>query len=117
MARTVKMTFTLDEGTARRIDRTAERLGIPKSGVAPTRTQSPTAPSTPISVASSPREVSQSGQKAISTLMVAALAEANSANRTVGEASMSDSRERLAVCGFSRARVATVARSPPSRSG
>lgn len=33
MARTVKMTFTLDEGTARRIDRTAKRLGLPKSGV------------------------------------------------------------------------------------
>jgi len=27
------MTFTLDQGTADRIDRTAERLGIPKSGV------------------------------------------------------------------------------------
>lgn len=33
MARTVKMTFTLDKATAGRIDRTAERLGIPKSGV------------------------------------------------------------------------------------
>jgi Ribbon-helix-helix protein, copG family len=33
MARTVKMTFTLDDRTAERIDRTAERLGIPKSGV------------------------------------------------------------------------------------
>jgi predicted transcriptional regulator len=33
MARAVKMTFTLDQGTADRIDRTAERLGIPKSGV------------------------------------------------------------------------------------
>jgi predicted DNA-binding protein len=33
MARTVKMTFTLDRGTAERIDRTSERLGIPKSGV------------------------------------------------------------------------------------
>lgn len=27
------MTFTLDEGTAQQIDRTAERLGIPKSRV------------------------------------------------------------------------------------
>lgn len=33
MARTVKMTFTLDEETAERIDRTAARLGVPKSGV------------------------------------------------------------------------------------
>lgn len=33
MARTVKMTFTLDAGTAHRIDRTALRLGIPKSRV------------------------------------------------------------------------------------
>jgi len=33
MARTVKMTFTLDQGTAERIDRTAARLGMPKSGV------------------------------------------------------------------------------------
>jgi predicted DNA-binding protein len=33
MARAVKRTFTLDQGTADRIDRTAERLGIPKSGV------------------------------------------------------------------------------------
>lgn len=33
MARTVKMTFTLDQDTADCIDRTAERLGIPKSGV------------------------------------------------------------------------------------
>jgi predicted DNA-binding protein len=33
MAHTVKMTFTLDARTAERIDRTAERLGIPKSGV------------------------------------------------------------------------------------
>ena len=33
MARAIKMTFTLDQGTADRIDRTAERLGIPKSGV------------------------------------------------------------------------------------
>lgn len=33
MARHVKMTFTLDERTVERIDRTAERLGIPKSGV------------------------------------------------------------------------------------
>jgi hypothetical protein len=33
MARTVKMTFTLDDDTATRIDRTALRLGIPKSAV------------------------------------------------------------------------------------
>lgn len=33
MARTVKMTFTLDKETADRIDRTAERFGMPKSGV------------------------------------------------------------------------------------
>jgi hypothetical protein len=33
MARTVKMTFTLDGDTATRIDRTALRLGIPKSAV------------------------------------------------------------------------------------
>ncbi|MBL0170509.1 MAG: ribbon-helix-helix protein, CopG family [Gemmatimonadaceae bacterium] len=33
MARTVKMTFTLDEDTSARIDRTALRLGIPKSAV------------------------------------------------------------------------------------
>ncbi len=33
MARTHKMTFTLDEETAARIDRTALRLGIPKSAV------------------------------------------------------------------------------------
>lgn len=29
----VKMTFTLDGATADRIDRTAQRLGLPKSGV------------------------------------------------------------------------------------
>jgi predicted DNA-binding protein len=33
MAHTVKMTFTLDEETASRIDRTALRLSIPKSAV------------------------------------------------------------------------------------
>jgi Arc/MetJ-type ribon-helix-helix transcriptional regulator len=33
MAKRVKMTFTLDEGTAERIDRTAERLRVSKSGV------------------------------------------------------------------------------------
>ena len=33
MAKTVKMTFTLDQRTAERIDTTARRLGIPKSGV------------------------------------------------------------------------------------
>lgn len=33
MAHTVKMTFTLDEETAMRIDRTALRLDIPKSAV------------------------------------------------------------------------------------
>lgn len=33
MARTIKMTFTVDKQTADRIDRTARRLGIPKSGV------------------------------------------------------------------------------------
>ncbi len=33
MVRTVKMTFTLDNDTATRIDRTALRLGIPKSAV------------------------------------------------------------------------------------
>ena len=33
MARSIKMTFTLDKDTADRINRTAERLGIPKSGV------------------------------------------------------------------------------------
>lgn len=30
---TIKMTFSLDEETARRLDRTAERLAIPKSHV------------------------------------------------------------------------------------
>jgi predicted DNA-binding protein len=33
MARAVKMTFTLDQRTVERIDTTARRLGIPKSGV------------------------------------------------------------------------------------
>ena len=33
MARSQKMTFTLDDITAQRIDRTAARLGMPKSGV------------------------------------------------------------------------------------
>ena len=33
MAHTVKMTFTLDGDTVSRIDRTALRLGIPKSAV------------------------------------------------------------------------------------
>ena len=33
MAHTVKMTFTLDDDTVRRIDRTALRLDIPKSAV------------------------------------------------------------------------------------
>jgi hypothetical protein len=33
MAQTLKMTFTLDERTAERIDRTAQRLGVSKSGV------------------------------------------------------------------------------------
>ena len=33
MAPTVKMTFTLDQDTSARIDRTALRLGIPKSAV------------------------------------------------------------------------------------
>ena len=33
MARTVKMTFTLDQETATRIDRTALRLNMPKSAV------------------------------------------------------------------------------------
>ncbi len=33
MARTIKMTFTLDEATSVRIDRTALRLGVPKSAV------------------------------------------------------------------------------------
>jgi len=33
MARTVKVTFTLDAQTVERIGRTAERLRIPKSGV------------------------------------------------------------------------------------
>lgn len=33
MARTVKMTFTLDGETADRIDRTSQRLGMPKSAV------------------------------------------------------------------------------------
>jgi hypothetical protein len=33
MGKTVKMTFTLDQETAERIDRTAQRLGLPKSGV------------------------------------------------------------------------------------
>jgi hypothetical protein len=33
MAKTIKMTFTLDDQTAERIDRTARRLGLPKSGV------------------------------------------------------------------------------------
>lgn len=33
MATTNKVTFTLDEGTVRRIELTAERLGIPKSAV------------------------------------------------------------------------------------
>ena len=33
MANAIKMTFTLDQATADRIDRTARRLGVPKSGV------------------------------------------------------------------------------------
>jgi hypothetical protein len=33
MAHTIKMTFTLDQETAARIDRTAQRLDIPKSAV------------------------------------------------------------------------------------
>ena len=33
MAKTKKMTFTLDDQTAKRIDRTARRLGLPKSRV------------------------------------------------------------------------------------
>ena len=33
MARAIKMTFTLDEETALRIDRTAQRLDMPKSAV------------------------------------------------------------------------------------
>jgi hypothetical protein len=33
MARTTKMTFTLDQQTVERIDKTARRLGLPKSGV------------------------------------------------------------------------------------
>ncbi len=33
MAHSIKMTFTLDQDTAERIDQTAARLGIPKSGV------------------------------------------------------------------------------------
>jgi hypothetical protein len=33
MAQSIKMTFTLDERTAERIDRTAQRLGVSKSGV------------------------------------------------------------------------------------
>jgi hypothetical protein len=33
MAHTIKMTFTLDEETAARSDRTAQRLDIPKSAV------------------------------------------------------------------------------------
>lgn len=33
MAKSIKMTFTLDDQTAERIDRTARRLGLPKSGV------------------------------------------------------------------------------------
>jgi hypothetical protein len=33
MAPTRKMTFTLDDRTAERIDRTAQRLGVSKSGV------------------------------------------------------------------------------------
>jgi Ribbon-helix-helix protein, copG family len=33
MARTIKLTFTVDQRTADRIDTTARRLGIPKSGV------------------------------------------------------------------------------------
>jgi len=33
MARTIKMTFTVDEQTADRIDKAARRLGIPKSSV------------------------------------------------------------------------------------
>src|SRR5262249_36944846 len=66
---------------------------MPKSGVATTRTQSPTAPTTPISVASSPRDVSQSGQNTISALTVVATAEVNRAKRIVGAESM-DSFER-----------------------
>ena len=33
MARTTKVTYTLDQETVDRIDRTAARLGMPKSGV------------------------------------------------------------------------------------
>jgi hypothetical protein len=33
MADAIKMTFTLDRETADRIDKTARRLGLPKSGV------------------------------------------------------------------------------------
>ena len=33
MANAVKVTFTLDRATVDRLDRTSERLGIPKSGV------------------------------------------------------------------------------------
>ena len=33
MARTIKVTYTLDDATVDRIERTAARLGIPKSGV------------------------------------------------------------------------------------
>ena len=33
MARTTKVTYTLDQETLDRIDRTAARLGMPKSGV------------------------------------------------------------------------------------
>lgn len=33
MAKTIKVTFTVDQQTADRIDTTARRLGIPKSGV------------------------------------------------------------------------------------
>lgn len=33
MARSLKVTFTLDDLTVQRIDRTATRLGMPKSGV------------------------------------------------------------------------------------
>jgi len=33
MAKQIKMTFTLDAATAARIAQTAERLGLPKSGV------------------------------------------------------------------------------------
>ena len=33
MARTVKVTYTLDDATIQRVERAAARLGIPKSGV------------------------------------------------------------------------------------